>query len=383
MRILQVTTMYYPEMKFGGPPLKIHSLSRGLIGLGHSVQVMTLDSENRRRADDSCVEGVPVKYLPWHGWGTRQFPLHRHQLAGLVASADWVHCYGLYNLLCPTAARLARTHRRPCLVEPLGMYRPRARNRTIKGLYHRLFTHRMLAGAVRVVANSPAEMDDLQGIVPREKLVLRRNGINVADYHHLPPATVFRERFKLAPGDKVILFIGRLSPIKNLEALVQAFHVAGLLEHQLFLVGPQEEPEYTAALQRQIESLGLAHRVHLPGILLGHDKLAALAAADFFVMPSHYESFGNAAAEAVAAGVPVLLTKQCGIAAVVDGRAGLAVDTDVLSLASGLQTMADPMARARMTAKRAEVLNELSWDAPLRQMDELYRSLAQQPKTRN
>ena len=367
--------MYYPEMKFGGPPLKIHSISRGLASLGHEVQVVTVFSERRLRSEDAQVEGIPVRYLPWMGWGTRQFPLQRRRLAEAVSEADVVHCYGLYNLLCPIAARLARDQGHPYLVEPLGMYRPRARHRAIKGIYHRLFTHRMLEGAVRVVANSSVELDDLEGTAPREKLVLRRNGINVADYQDLPPATEFRERFHLPAGEKVILFMGRISPIKNLEALVRAFHAAALPGHRLFLVGPLAEPDYASTLRVLIATLGLSKQVHLPGIMVGREKLAALSAADLFVMPSLYESFGNAAAEAVAAGVPVLLTKECGLASVVDGRAGLAVGTDVASLDGGLRRLHDPSERAKLTALRGEVLKELSWEAPLREMDGLYRSL--------
>ena len=168
--------------------------------------------------------------------------------------------------------------------------------------------------------------------------------------------------------------LNRMAP--DLEALVRAFHAAALPGHRLFLVGPLTEPHYAATLRSLIESLGLSKQVHLPGIMVGREKLAALAAADIFVMPSFYESFGNAAAEAVAAGVPVLLTKECGLAPVVDGRAGLAVGTAVAALDGGLRRLHDPSERAKLTARRGEVLQELSWEEPLRQMDELYRSLA-------
>ena len=124
---------------------------------------------------------------------------------------------------------------------------------------------------------------------------------------------MFRERLGLAETERLILFIGRITPIKNLEQLIEAFHLAGLEAARLVLVGPLPEPDYAARLRSVISRCGLTDRVSLIGPLYQQDKLAALAGADLFVLPSLYESFGIAAAEAVAAGLPVLLTETCGV----------------------------------------------------------------------
>ena len=122
-----------------------------------------------------------------------------------------------------------------------------------------------------------------------------------------------------------------------------------------------------------IAGRGLERRILLPGPLYGEDKLSALAAAELFVLPSLMESYGNAAAEAVAAGVPVLLTDSCGIAPQIHGRAGLAVPADVRALADGLQRMMEDRAsRDGVTSRRGEVLEELSWDEPLAQTEQIY-----------
>jgi len=122
MRILQVTPYYFPELKFGGPPEKIHALSRGLTTLGYEVEVITFHSEDRWLATRETVDGIPVQYLRWIGRGTRQVPLSVSRLSRAVAKADVVHCHGLYNLLCPLAARCARQRLCPFVIEPLGMY---------------------------------------------------------------------------------------------------------------------------------------------------------------------------------------------------------------------------------------------------------------------
>src|SRR5205823_8556264 len=89
------------------------------------------------------------------------------------------------------------------------------------------------------------------------------------------------------------------------------------------------------------------------------------------------ESFGNSAGEAVAADVPVLLTNTCGIAPLIDQRAGLAVSLGVKSLAEGLKVMLDPAQRAVLTARRQYVKRELSWDAPIQQTIELYEGIVE------
>ena len=125
--------------------------------------------------------------------------------------------------------------------------------------------------------------------------------------------------------------------------------------------------------ERQLE-----RRVTFAGPLYEEEQRAALGLADLFVLPSLNESFGNAAGEAVAAGVPVLLTNTCGIAPLIDRRAGLAVPLGVESLAEGLKVMLDPAQRDALTAQRERVKWELSWDDPVRQTEQLYQRIIEE-----
>lgn len=376
MRILFVTPYYYPELKFGGPPQKIHSLGRELRRKGNAVRVITFDSEKRARQDQATHDNVPVQYLPWRGWGLRQWPVNRRLIRDAVAEADIIHCYGLYNALCPVAASTAQKLHRPVLVEPLGMYHPRGSSKLVKRLFHGLVTHRMFRQAACVVATSPAELDELKQAVSGTRLVLRRNGIDLGEYQTLPARAVFREKTKVSSGERIALYLGRISPVKNLEDLLRAFARAALKHCTLVLAGPELEPDYSAKLRGLVRQLNLEKTVLFPGALYAKDKLAALAAADLFILPSLSESFGNAAAEAAAAGVPVLLTDTCGIAPMIHRRAGLAVPLGVDSLADGLRTLLDDAdQREALTNRRVEVVKELSWTQPVEQMEKLYKEI--------
>jgi glycosyltransferase involved in cell wall biosynthesis len=245
----------------------------------------------------------------------------------------------------------------------------------LKNLYHKLFTNRMARSASSLIATSQAEADELKNIIAPRQPIIRRNGLDLTAFENLPSGAAFRARFGLGE-QSVVLFIGRISEIKNLEQLVESFQQAKLEQTVLILVGPMLEPEYAEKLRRLIEKLNMAEQVLLTGPLYADDKLSALAAAELFVLPSLNESYGNAAAEAVAAGVPVLLTTDCGIAPRIHERAGLAVVRTTESLSEGLRLMLlDETKRAALTARRREVLRELSWEEPVEQLVSIYGEL--------
>jgi len=274
--------------------------------------------------------------------------------------------------------RFARRSRRPVVLEPLGMYPPRARNRFAKRFYNTVLTRRMIRQSRAVVAASLGEIKDLQEIVPPDKLVFRPNGIDLERFKNLPPGDTLRIRWNLSSQERVVLFIGRISPIKNLEQLILAFAEAGLPKTQLLLVGPSSEEAYMRKLHSIVSERQLERRVTFAGPLYEEEQRAALGLADLFVMPSLNESFGNAAGEAVAADVPVLLTNTCGIAQLIDRRAGLAVSLGVESLAKGLKEMLDPAQRDALTSQREQVKRELSWDEPIRQTEEFYQRIIEE-----
>jgi glycosyltransferase involved in cell wall biosynthesis len=376
MRVLHVTPHYFPELQFGGPPVKIHALNRGLAAMGIQTRVVTLDSRDPSRNTTEMLDGIPVRYLPWLGRTKWQVPHRIRALKEIVAAADVIHCYGLYNLICPMAARLAHGLNRPLVIEPLGMYAPKTGHRLAKLMYHRLFTARMFRQASSMIAASGLEAEQWRGAVKESKIVIRRNGIDPEQFQPLPPPNIFRERLGLVNGERVILFLGRISPVKNLELLVDAFAAAKISEAKLVLAGPAVEPAYQARLQQAICRCGVEKQVFVTGALYGPDKLKAFAAADLFVLPSVSESFGNAAAEAVAAGVPVLVTETCGIAPIIHHRAGLAIPAEARFLASALkELLEDPHRLAALTARRLEAIDQLTWQQPLELTLQLYCEL--------
>jgi glycosyltransferase involved in cell wall biosynthesis len=374
MRILQVTSAYYPELQFGGPPQKIHSLSRELVRRGHEVTVLTLNSADRYARHHVEMDGVQVYYIPWLGTGSWQMPLGWRRVQSAVHWADVVHCYGLYNLLCPLAAAAAGQAGRRFVLEPLGMFVPIVRSITKKKIYHAMIGKWMVARATRVVATSAQERDELAAAtVDPGKIVVRRNGIDLASFQRLPPRGTLRKFYDIAAEEQVILFLSRLSSKKGLNLLLSAFAELSIPNTRLLIAGPESENGYQNALQQQAAELGVGDRVIFAGPLYGESKLQAFADADVFVLPSMSENFGNVIAESVAAKVPVIITDRCGISPFIKDRVGLVIGYDADQLRTALaRLLTDEELLNDFKAHCPAVAQEFAWDAPVSVMEDIY-----------
>lgn len=376
MRVLKVIPYYFPELKFGGPPLKVHSLARCLHAQGLEITLLTFDSEAPSRSETVSIEGISVRYLAWTGHGLRQCPRNQTEIHDAVKNSDIVHIYSLYTLICPIAVRACRKFSKPYVCEPLGMYPPRQRNLFAKHIYNATLTKWMFRHAEKIVATSRPEFDDLTEVFPPDRVTVRRNGINLAEFQHLPDRERFLERHDLEKGKKYVLYLGRISPIKNLEAAVRAFKEAKLQNCLFLLVGPALEKNYLAKLRALIQRLGLSQTVRILPPTYDDKKLEALSCADLLILPSISESFGNAAGEAVASGTPVLVTTGCGIASIVHQRAGLAVEPTIDGLSKGLrQLLSSEPTSDSPVAHIEDAARDLSWDQPVLETISLYENI--------
>jgi len=396
MRILNVTESYAPFLEFGGPPVKVRALSEGLARLGHRVTVLTADWGIEKRLVDANgnaaaerspfgwrrdENGVQAIYLPT--WLRRRAlswnPAVKRYCRARLRNFDVVHIFGLYDLLGPAVAAACRMRGLPYVVEPIGMFLPIVRNIWLKRMYHALLGRRLLWGASAVIATSEQEVEELAGGgLQREKIVLRRNGVERPE--SWPERGTFRREHKIPAGAKVVLFLGRLSLKKSPELLLQA--VAGLAaplqERDLKVVfaGP-DEGGVRKQLAQRASQLGIEKRVYFTGPIYGDAKWAAYRDADVFVLPSQNENFGNSAAEAVAAGTPVIVTEQCGIARLLADEAGLVVRHDAAAISGALaRLLSEPQLSERLAVGCSTVAKRLEWGEPVREMESLYARLA-------
>jgi glycosyltransferase involved in cell wall biosynthesis len=256
----------------------------------------------------------------------------------------------------------------------MGMYRPIDRNLWLKRLWHRLLGDRFLQDAAQIIATSEMERNELLNDgVGSQKLVVRYNGIDEDATASLPPRGSFRAKWRISPDEPLILFLGRLIPRKGADVLIDAFSQTCSEFGRLVIAGPEGEAGYLAYLEKHARESGAATRVLFTGPLYGEEKKAVLADADLFVLPSRYENFANSAAEAIACGVPVIVTESCGICSLVDGRAGLVIAPERNALAAALcRLLSDRPLYARLKEGCSEVARQLSWERLTEQMEGYY-----------
>jgi glycosyltransferase involved in cell wall biosynthesis len=402
MRILEVTQTYSPFFEFGGPPTKVRALAEGLAALGNEVTVLTADwgldqrlltlpdqppAENSPFGRRQKLNGVTALYLAnWlHYRAISWNPALPRYLRARLQQFDAVHIFGLYDILGLRVAAACRERKIPYVVEPIGMFLPIVRNFRLKRFYHRLFGVNLFAGAAAIIATAEQESAELiSGGIARDKIVLRRNGVDIPE--SFPARGVFRRSIHVPDDAKLLLFLGRLSAKKNPDLLLRAFaeYAASgestAANSHLVFVGP-DEAGMRGRLEKAVLQLSLSNRVHFSGPLAGEMKLAAYRDSDIFVLPSQNENFGNTAAEAVAAGTPVIVTGQCGIAPLLDGKAGLVVACNQRELAAAIRLLlTDDSVLGRLRNACAPLAQELTWTQPIQEMNNLFLQLAASTK---
>jgi glycosyltransferase involved in cell wall biosynthesis len=198
------------------------------------------------------------------------------------------------------------------------------------------------------------------------------NGVNLEDFSQLPPVI---DRGLTA--NLYVLFLSRLHYKKGLDVLAEAFRIVveGGSEAHLVVAGPDDGAK--ADFERRIEAAGLTNRVHLPGPIYGPQKLATLAEAACFVLPSRQEGFSVAILEALACGTPAIISTECHFPEVAEVGAGDVVPLDASAIAAALgRVLGDEDLRKRMSkAGRELVAARFTWPRIAEQSIETYSRL--------
>lgn len=329
-------------------------------------------------ADPKALGEVPVTFLPS---GLRYHTLTinpgaRGALDERMGGVDLVHIHGLYDLLGPAAAAVCRKQHVPYVLETMGMFRPVGGGKLRKRLFMRLLGRSMVRGAARFVASSGREAEDLvgSGLEP-DRVVVRHNGLEPVHASPEGPAE-FRRTHGIDPAAPIVLFLGRIAPVKNIELLLEAFDGLASSDAVLAIAGPADTGRYLARLQARAKASARHDRIRFVGPLFGQDKDDALTAATTLVLSSLNENFGIAALEAMSAGTPPVVTETCGVAEHVRDGAGLVVGLNAEEMRSAIdKLLADSALRADLGTRGKEIARRLSWEEAARLTTEMYEQV--------
>lgn len=331
LRLLQVVHTLRGES--GGPTESVRRSTEALLELGHKVEIATLE----RPEDLPAGENLTVHSLGTRagdiGYGTT--PKLIPWLKAAQPRFDAVIIHGLWQFQGWGTHLALRGTKTPYLVFPHGMLDPWFRNKYPlkhykKQLYWWLREGRVLAGAAAVCFTCEEERRLAKTTFYPYRVRERVVAFGTADPSGDPVAqnAAWAAHCPAAMERPYLLFLGRLHPKKNIEALLHA-HGRWTAEDpaapRLVIAGPGLESAYGKGLLRLAGQVCPAGSVLWPGMLTGPVKFGALRGCETFVLASHQENFGISVAEALACGRPVLISDKVNIWREIEGDgAGLA-----------------------------------------------------------
>ncbi len=279
-------------------------------------------------------------------------------LLGHARDYDLIHIHALFSFTSTAAAWAARRAGVPYVLRPLGTlasYGMTHRRPWLKRLSFVFVEGPLLRHAAAVHFTSAMEWQEALSL----GIPMRAAVIPLA-VEPAPEADIelLYSSFPQLRGKRWVLYLSRMDPKKNVEGLLRAIVLCAVdMPEMRWLLAGDGESGYVAQLHGLARQLGIEDKVIWAGHLEGEQKAAALAHAALFVLPSYSENFGIAAAEALEAGLPVVLGKGVALSALaVEAGAGIASEPAGESIAAAMKLyLLNPQARA-LAASNARAL---------------------------
>ena len=380
-RILHIVSAIDPLR--GGPIMALLGLAQAQkrVGLDVSLASTFLRGESVAPADDLRRQGIATELIGPAYRALRWHRAIRPVLREMVARADVVHVHALWEEIQHQAAALSRDAGVPYVVTPHGMLTrwSLAQSTLKKRLYLRWRMRRDLEGAAAVHYTTEAERDASAGVGIGVPAIVEPLGVQLDEFAELPPPGTFRQKFPQTRDRPLVVFLGRIHPGKGLELLVPAFAQARTRDAMLVVVGP-DSGGYRATVERMVREHGIQDHVLFTGMLRGPERVAALADATLLALPSFHENFGVAVIEALAAGVPVIISDEVNIhREIAAANVGAVVPTRVEPLAAELRRWLSDDALRAAAAERTRPFTRQAydWQRIARRWAEHYRQIVE------
>jgi len=380
MRVLHVAASL--SSQWGGPTAVIAGLTAGLVQRGVEV---TIFAPGKQETQDKIVRpGDAEVRLFKQGSLSRIWTAYSSDLARSLhreaSQFELIHVHEIWHHPHFAACMAARRANKPYIVTIHGALDPWCLNHKAlrKRIYAMSLQRRILRAAAALQALTQEEAKHIRTFGVDNHIRVIPNGIDSQEFQMLPSREAFEELSPELRGKKVLLFLGRLHPIKGLDILAKAFGkiTMGREDVHLVIAGPDSEGHQTQ-VERELASEGVLSKTTFTGMLAGSQRLAALSRADIFLLPSYSEGFSMALLEAMICGLPVVITRQSCFPEVAEAKAGIVIESDPDQLAEALISLLDdPQLRKKMGANGHRLAMErFTWDKVADQMVQLYEDV--------
>jgi glycosyltransferase involved in cell wall biosynthesis len=390
LRVLQIVPAV--SLVYGGPSQMVLGLARALGQAGAEVTILTTDANGDT---GQLPLDVPLNSpLAADHYTIRYFrcaPLGRYKFSlGLLTwlwhhgqDYDIAHIHALFSPISTAAATVARWQRLPYLMRPLGTLDPADLQKKggLKQLYGTLLEKPNMAAAAALHFTSPieAEISHRFGAITKDLVI----PLGVEPQPQLSETEHQRilKDLGIPTTSPILLYLSRLDPKKGLDLLLPALErvaTAGIPFHFVLAGANPQDVEYERQICDRIRQSPLHRHTTVTGFVSGDRKAALLQAADLFVLPSYYENFGLAVAEAMLAGLPVVISTGVYIwPDIAASDSGWVCDLTVAGVAAALgEAMTRPQLRqAKGLQARDFAAEHYRWQAIAQQTLEAYGEL--------
>jgi glycosyltransferase involved in cell wall biosynthesis len=379
-RVLHVIPAVAP--RYGGPSTATFGICHALEAAGVETMVATTDADgpDRLPVETGSLQkyrGIRTIFFPrvmseafkWSG------PLGSW-LAANVGSFDLVHIHGVFSHSSVAAARACRRARVPYFGRPLGQLDPwsLSQHRWRKWLMLELSGRDMLRGASAMHYTSEAERSLAERLPGLPSGVVVPLGIDDA---------CFRTSAGRRRDAPYVLALSRLHIKKGFELLIDAFHAVPIdgrrVPAALVLAGDSDDEPYVAGLKRRAASGPARDRISFHGWVTGDARQSLFEGASLFALPSAQENFGLAVAEAMAAGVPVMVSPEVNLSADIEARrAGWVVARDRDGWTTAITAaLADDAELAQRGRRARQLAERFRWPVVGRALADAYDGVLQ------
>jgi len=390
MRILHLTPYYAPAYAFGGVVRAVEGMAAALVKRGHDVTILTTDALDQRQRcpgpPDETVDDLRVLRRP-NVWPRLRGGLNlstprsmRRTAEAILPTVDVLHIHEFRTLENLLVTPVAQALRKPIVLSPHGTLNLGTGRGRLKTVWDRLLSPGLALRIDHVVALSQAERAEAEalwrGFGKRQRptrFSVIPNGVDLPAFDQRKLAADFRQRYNL--GDTpAVLYMGRLQKRKGVDVLVEAFKASGAEDASLLIVGPDE------GMLPTLRALAADdRRIVFTGYLDGEARLGALAAGDVFALPAMGEGQPMAALEAMAAGMPAVLSTGCNLDEAETAGAGYVVEASAAAVAEKLSLLLGDASQRDLMGQRARQLvrERFSWDGVAEKLEDVYAVPAQ------
>jgi glycosyltransferase involved in cell wall biosynthesis len=256
-----------------------------------------------------------------------------------LKSADVVLINTQWNYFFLAGCRLASSFNRPYIIRPEGIFSLWALSykKWRKKIWWEIFDRKNYERAAAIVALTKEEAFQIRnmGISPRVEVI--PNGVNLDDFTESLTREEIEIRFPQLKDRRWLLFMGRLHPIKGVDLLIEAFAKLRrkIPDAILVLAGPNEG-NYQAIIDRYSKKLAINEDICFTGMVSGDLKNGFLKQSEIFCLTSYSEGLPMGVLEAMACGLPVVITHECRIPEIKEYNAGILVERNPDKIAEAL-----------------------------------------------